>query len=204
MSGQRPLYVMSRTRLGEFQQVRFVSNETYSLSTSDKYVVFSSWQGQTSAIPAETSAPETLRHSFWETYSSSSETDTVTLDSRSGYASFTFGPAPSPTFFTIYSTRYFIYDLTLTGVATPSRFYTFHKEREAFLLMREKLMSDQRFMGKYVAVLHGQIVDSDTNKAVLAKRVYETHGYVPIYITQVTDQPTKRLENPSPEIMHSS
>jgi hypothetical protein len=70
--------------------------------------------------------------------------------------------------------------------------------------MREKLMSDQRFMGKYVAVLHGQIVDSDTNKAVLAKRVYETHGYVPIYITQVTDQPTKRLENPSPEIMHSS
>jgi hypothetical protein len=128
----------------------------------------------------------------------------VTLDSRSGFASFTVGPAPSPTDFTNFWAEYFVYDVTLTGVATPPRFYAFHKEKEAFLLMREKLISDKTLIGKYVAVLHGRVVDSDTNKAVLAKRVYEKHGYVPIYITLVTDQPTKRLENPSPEIIPSS
>jgi hypothetical protein len=129
--------------------------------------------------------------------------DIITLDSRSGFASFTLGPAPSPTDFATSSAEYFTYDPALTGFATPSRFYTFHKEKEAFLLMREDLMLDRTYIGKYVAVLHGRVVDSDTNKAVLAKRVYEKHGYVPIYITQVADT-TKRLENPSPEIIRSS
>jgi len=39
--------------------------------------------------------------------------------------------------------------------------------------------------GEYVAVYKGNIVDSDTDEAVLAERFFHAFGYVPVYIHKV-------------------
>jgi len=75
----------------------------------------------------------------------------------------------------------------------------FRKEEEAFERLKLKCLSDERYRGKFIAVLGGKIVDSDEDDRKLAKRVYDSHGYRPIYIGKVTE--TKRIvELPSPEL----
>ncbi len=69
------------------------------------------------------------------------------------------------------------------------------KERAAFLRLKEQLLRTHR--GKYVAILDGQVIDADADDRVLTKRVYAEHGYVPIYIDQVTKEaPVRRLLSP--------
>ena len=60
-------------------------------------------------------------------------------------------------------------------------------------------MSSDNYRGKFVAVLNGSVVDYDDNKVELAKKVYNKHGYVPIYIGKV-EKKTRVVEIPSPEI----
>jgi hypothetical protein len=208
MSRQHLVYATSGARTSEIQQNRFVNAGGYPLAANAKYVTFGSMQGRTPVTQAGTYTPKMIRVSSndrtWSQTSSLCEEATM-LDSYSGVFSFTSSPTLSQDIVTIPSpsSEYFTYDFTLPGIDNSSRFYKFHEEKEAFLLMENKLLSDRDFMGKYIAVLHRRIVDSDTNKAVLAKRVYEKYGYVPIFIAQVTKE-TKRLENSSPEIMPSS
>jgi hypothetical protein len=73
------------------------------------------------------------------------------------------------------------------------------EEREAFLKIRDKLMQDPNYNGKYVAILQGAIVGCDAEKEKLAENVYTKYGYVPIYIDKVAPS-EKRLEIPSPEL----
>jgi hypothetical protein len=73
------------------------------------------------------------------------------------------------------------------------------EEREAFLKIRDKLMQDPNYNGKYVAILQGAIVGCDEEKEKLAENVYTKYGYVPIYIDKVAPS-EKRLEIPSPEL----
>jgi hypothetical protein len=61
------------------------------------------------------------------------------------------------------------------------------KERHAFLQLLPTLLQTHR--GKYVAIHDGQVVDSDSKLIPMALRVYERHGYVPIYMDLVTEQP---------------
>ncbi len=72
-------------------------------------------------------------------------------------------------------------------------------EREVFLRMRERLLQDPNYAGKYVAVFKGKIVGCDEVKEALAETVYGRYGYVPIYIDKVA--PKERVvEAPSPEL----
>jgi len=73
------------------------------------------------------------------------------------------------------------------------------EEREAFLKIRDKLIRDPLYNGKYVAIFQGAVVGCDEEKERLAEAVYEKYGYVPIYIDKVA--PSERhVEIPSPEL----
>ena len=73
------------------------------------------------------------------------------------------------------------------------------EEREAFLKLRDELIRDSRYNGKYIAVFQGSVLGHDEEKGRLAERVYEEHGYVPIYIDKVAAD-ERRVEIPSPEL----
>ena len=59
----------------------------------------------------------------------------------------------------------------------------FWQEVEAFKLLPQPLIDE--YYGQYVAVYHGNIVDSDLDEGELALRFYRTFGYVPVYIHKV-------------------
>lgn len=73
------------------------------------------------------------------------------------------------------------------------------KERLAFLGMKGELLRNDRYRGKYIAILDGRLVDSDEDLKRLAKRVYSMHGYIPIYMDKVTEESIRKFENSSPE-----
>jgi hypothetical protein len=73
------------------------------------------------------------------------------------------------------------------------------REYRAFLRMLPGLLPTYR--GKYVAVHNGQVVDSDDDEIALALRIYRQHGYVPIHIGLVTDEPPRVERIPTPRII---
>lgn len=73
------------------------------------------------------------------------------------------------------------------------------EEREAFLKIRDKLIQDPLYNGKYVAIFQGVVVGCDEEKEKLAETVYEKYGYVPIYIDKVAPG-ERHVEIPSPEL----
>lgn len=73
------------------------------------------------------------------------------------------------------------------------------EEREAFLKIRDKLIRDPFYNGKYVAVFQGSVVGCDEDKSRLMETVYKKHGYVPIYIDKVAPG-ERHIEIPSPEL----
>jgi hypothetical protein len=64
--------------------------------------------------------------------------------------------------------------------------------------MREDLLTNVEYCGKFVAVLNGKVVDHDENEVELAKRCYKRYGYVPMYIAKA-ERTERILEMPSPE-----
>jgi hydrogenase maturation factor len=65
-------------------------------------------------------------------------------------------------------------------------------EYQAFLRLLPQLLETHR--GKYVAIHHGQVVDSDTDDVALVLRVQAKVGYVPIHVGLVIDpQPVLRI-----------
>jgi hypothetical protein len=62
----------------------------------------------------------------------------------------------------------------------------FLRDKQAFWAMRTELL--QRYEGQYVAIYQGKVVDNDQDKVALALRVYQTYGYVPIFVHQVSRQ----------------
>lgn len=73
------------------------------------------------------------------------------------------------------------------------------EEREAFLKIRDKLIADPSYKGKYVAVFQGAIVGCEEDKGRISKNVYEKYGYIPIYIDKVVPD-RRHVEVPSPEL----
>jgi hypothetical protein len=69
-------------------------------------------------------------------------------------------------------------------------------ERQTFWAMYAQLLS--MYEGKYVAVLNGQVVDSDVDERALVQRVYQKFGYQPMYVQLVTSGalPVYRLMSP--------
>ena len=69
------------------------------------------------------------------------------------------------------------------------------KERAAFLRLKDQLLRTCR--GKFVAILHGEVIDVDEDDRALTRRVYAEHGYVPVYIDQVVQElPVRHILSP--------
>lgn len=76
------------------------------------------------------------------------------------------------------------------------------REQRAFRRLLPELL--QTLRGQYVAIHEGKVVESGDNKLAVAERAYTRFGYVPIYVSLVTDQapPLVRIVSPrlvSPE-----
>lgn len=74
----------------------------------------------------------------------------------------------------------------------------FEQEREAFLRIKNDFLEREMYVGQFVAIHEGQVIDHDTDIVELASRVYRGHGYVPIYMDKV-EREDKVVELPSPE-----
>ena len=72
----------------------------------------------------------------------------------------------------------------------------FLRDKQAFWAMQTELL--QRYEGQYVAIYQGKVVDSDQDKIALALRVYQTYGYVPIFVHHVSHQKpaTRSIRSP--------
>ncbi|MEW6621463.1 MAG: DUF5678 domain-containing protein [bacterium] len=57
------------------------------------------------------------------------------------------------------------------------------KEKEAYLKMEKELI--EKYQGKFVALLNGEVVGVGEDEIELAMRIYKEKGYVPMYIGQV-------------------
>jgi hypothetical protein len=86
----------------------------------------------------------------------------------------------------------------VTRTKKPRYEEIFEKERAAFLRLKKKLIGDANYSDKYVAIVGGRMVDSDSDKILLANRVYSKFGYIAMYIGKVTRK-ERILEYPSPE-----
>jgi len=68
-------------------------------------------------------------------------------------------------------------------------------DRKAFLGMKNSLLADPKYAGKYVAILDSKLIDSDDDQGRLAKRVYGKYGYRRIYMSKVErEEPVYRIE----------
>jgi hypothetical protein len=73
------------------------------------------------------------------------------------------------------------------------------REQRAFRRLLPELLKAYR--GQYVAVHEGQVVESGPDKLDVAGRAYARFGYVPIYVSLVSDQPTPPVRIPSPRLL---
>jgi hypothetical protein len=87
--------------------------------------------------------------------------------------------------------------VTLPAPTLPLRGNPHSKwEREylAFQRLLPQLLLTHR--GQYVALHEEQVVDSDTDEIALILRVHTRHGYVPIHVDLVTEQPPRPVRVP--------
>lgn len=75
-------------------------------------------------------------------------------------------------------------------------------EKYIFLKKKLELLKNPDFIGKYVAVIKGEIIDKDDDSHVLLKRIYEKHGYVPVLIEKISDEELEYTTSPNFEYEH--
>lgn len=65
------------------------------------------------------------------------------------------------------------------------------EEQKAYLKKRSNLY--KRYLGKVVAILDGEVIDSDEDEDELAKRIYSRVGYIPVYIHKVDKEKDRAI-----------
>lgn len=72
------------------------------------------------------------------------------------------------------------------------------RERTAFERLKPELLKTHP--GKWVAIVDGQLVDSDDDEDALVQRVYAKYGHRTIFVEEVRETP-RVYEFPSPEVV---
>lgn len=72
-------------------------------------------------------------------------------------------------------------------------------EQRAFRQLLPGLLSSHR--GQYVAIHQGRVVACGTDKLTVANEAYSRFGYLPIYVSLVTDEPLPPIRLPSPRLV---
>jgi hypothetical protein len=70
-----------------------------------------------------------------------------------------------------------------------------HQEKRAFHQLLAGLLATHR--GQYVAIHEGKVVESGAEKLEVGGRAYARFGYVPIFVSLVTDAPAVPVRIPS-------
>jgi len=70
------------------------------------------------------------------------------------------------------------------------------REMETYRTMHVELK--QRFLGKYVAIHNGELVDHDADRRALSRRVRQKYGSVAVLITPVEEKPEREFLMLSP------
>lgn len=73
-------------------------------------------------------------------------------------------------------------------------------EAEAEAYQKLHPMLRQEYLGQYVAIHHGQVIDHDTDFQLLHTRVRQRFGRRPVLLRQVETQPERTLIFRSPSI----
>ena len=87
-------------------------------------------------------------------------------------------------------------------VAPPPPDSKWRREQRAFRRLLPELLRTHR--GQYVAMHEGEVVESGPDKLAVAERAYARFGYVPIYVTFVSAEPTGPVRVPSPKTLPPS
>jgi hypothetical protein len=74
----------------------------------------------------------------------------------------------------------------------------FEVNKAEFLRLRSTLAADPDYANRYIAVVAGGMVDSDTDRSALLTRVYGEYGYVPVYVGGLATQQNRYRRLPSP------
>jgi hypothetical protein len=69
------------------------------------------------------------------------------------------------------------------------------REQYAFRRLLPGLLATHQ--GQYVAIHEGQVVESGDDKLVVARRAYARFGYIPIFVSLVTEGPIAPIRIPS-------
>jgi len=75
-------------------------------------------------------------------------------------------------------------------------------ESQAFERLHPQLI--RQYMGQFVAVHNGQVVDADANFEALFLRLQQHLGEIPVLIRAVSTEPTPELRAPSPRLERST
>lgn len=89
-------------------------------------------------------------------------------------------------------------ELPETTVTDEKELSVFDEARRYFEEQKQSLL--EQFAGRYVAIIHAQVVDSDADFGELAIRVYERFGYRAIYMPFVSER-RRVVRIPSPRIV---
>lgn len=80
-------------------------------------------------------------------------------------------------------------------------------DRQAEQIDREQRVYERRhrellpqYRGRYIAMLNGQVIDDDTDRLALRRRVRKQHGQTPVFFTLVEDDPVQTIWARSPQI----
>ena len=71
-------------------------------------------------------------------------------------------------------------------------------EAQAFIHLHSQLVS--QYLGQFVAIFEGQLIDHDEGFETLFLRIQNTHQDEIVLIRQVTPKPTIELRGPSPRL----
>jgi hypothetical protein len=82
-------------------------------------------------------------------------------------------------------------------ISMPPHIKEFEKGKKFFEENLNKLLKD--YEDEFIAIIRGRVVDHSKSKKELVKRVFEKHGYTPMYI-QLVSKEKRVVELPSPEI----
>ena len=73
-------------------------------------------------------------------------------------------------------------------------------EKANFLKKKLELLQNPEFIGKYVAVIKGKVVDKDDDKFVLLNRIYKQYGYTSILIEKISTEIEECFTSPNFEL----
>lgn len=78
--------------------------------------------------------------------------------------------------------RHYLWELDRRKISEESKIY---RKRHAEL--------KEQYLGQYIAMHEGQVVDHAPNFSVLRQRIRQKFGYIPVMITLVEDAPEQTL-----------